>query len=136
MLAGLHSSQHLEPYFQPRRNRSSREKCDGGVAGPFVDGTPNEPKLCHPSPRTAKSTSSNHALIFLNERFPTVLRSTGTGLSWNIGFAIGEVMPAVVSLAAPSTQSLPTMLSVFLFGTSVLFLLGAVTAPEAKGVLH
>ena len=26
-------------------------------------------------------------LVFLNERFPTSLRASGTGLSWNIGFA-------------------------------------------------
>ncbi|POZ99902.1 MFS transporter, partial [Pseudomonas sp. MWU12-2312b] len=28
-------------------------------------------------------------LIFLNERFATELRASGTGLSWNIGFALG-----------------------------------------------
>jgi MFS transporter, MHS family, proline/betaine transporter len=37
-------------------------------------------------------------LIFLNERFPTAIRATGTGLSWNIGFAIGGMMPTFVSL--------------------------------------
>src|SRR5437879_6354182 len=39
-------------------------------------------------------------LIFLNERFPTEIRATGTGLSWNIGFAIGGMMPTAVSLSA------------------------------------
>ncbi|MGO8869146.1 MAG: hypothetical protein ACLQME_21870 [Alphaproteobacteria bacterium] len=72
-------------------------------------------------------------LIFLNERFPTALRSTGTGLSWNIGFAIGGLMPTFVSLAAGTTQELPNMLAIFLFGISVLFLAGALVIPETRG---
>lgn len=38
------------------------------------------------------------ALVFLNERFPTEIRATGTGLSWNVGFAIGGMMPTFVTL--------------------------------------
>lgn len=72
-------------------------------------------------------------LIFLNERFPTALRSTGTGLSWNIGFAIGGLMPTFVSLAATTTQELPNMLAIFLFAISVLFLAGALVIPETRG---
>ena len=72
-------------------------------------------------------------LIFLNERFPTALRSTGTGLSWNIGFAIGGIMPTFVSLAAPNTQALPQVLAVFLVAISVLFLVGAAVSPETRG---
>ncbi len=75
-------------------------------------------------------------LIFLNERFPTALRSTGTGLSWNIGFAIGGMMPTFVSLASPTTQDLPTALAGFLVAISLLFLLGAFLAPESKGRLE
>ena len=30
------------------------------------------------------------AMIFLNERFPTVVRASGTSLSWNLGFAVGR----------------------------------------------
>ena len=72
-------------------------------------------------------------LIFLNERFPTALRSTGTGLSWNIGFAIGGIMPTFVSLAAPTPQDLPRTLAIFLAAISILFLTGAFLAPETKG---
>ena len=45
-------------------------------------------------------------LIFLNERFPTALRASGTGLSWNIGFALGGMMPTFVSLVSggPATD--------------------------------
>ena len=75
-------------------------------------------------------------LIFLNERFPTALRSTGTGLSWNIGFAIGGMMPTLVSLTAATTQSLPIVLAWFIAGISILFLIGAFIAPETKGGLR
>ena len=66
------------------------------------------------------------------ERFPTALRSTGTGLSWNIGFAIGGTMPTFVSLFSPAPADLPNMLAIFVFGISVLFLAGALTIPETK----
>ncbi len=72
-------------------------------------------------------------LVFLNERFPTALRSTGTGLSWNIGFALGGIMPTFVSLAAPTTQDLPVVLAAFSFGISVIFLIGAFIIPETRG---
>ena len=75
-------------------------------------------------------------LIFLNERFPTALRSTGTGLSWNIGFALGGMMPTFVSLASPTTQDIPTALAAFLVAISIIFLLGAFIAPETRGRLE
>jgi MFS transporter, MHS family, proline/betaine transporter len=72
-------------------------------------------------------------VIFLNERFPTALRATGTGLSWNIGFAIGGMMPTFVSLFSATPADLPSMLAIFTFGISVLFLAGALIIPETKG---
>jgi MFS transporter, MHS family, proline/betaine transporter len=75
-------------------------------------------------------------LIFLNERFPTALRSTGTGLSWNIGFAIGGIMPTFVSLLSATPADLPRMLAIFTFGVSVLFLVGALVIPETRGNLR
>ena len=76
-------------------------------------------------------------LIFLNERFPTSLRATGTGLSWNIGFALGGMMPTVVSLvAAGHGGSLAHILAVFTVATSVVFLVGALLIPETKGALE
>lgn len=81
--------------------------------------------------------SSGYApvLIFLNERFPTAIRATGTGLSWNIGFAIGGIMPTFVSLASPAPTSLPTTLAFFLAGISVIYLIGALIVPETQGNL-
>jgi MFS transporter, MHS family, proline/betaine transporter len=72
-------------------------------------------------------------LVFLNERFPTALRSSGTGLSWNVGFALGGIMPAVVTAVSPTTADLPFMLAVFTGVISVVFLIGALLIPETKG---
>lgn len=71
-------------------------------------------------------------LVFLNERFPTAIRSTGTGLSWNIGFALGGMMPTLVSLFSSTPQDLPMMLAIFTTAISVLFLIGTLIIPETK----
>ena len=71
-------------------------------------------------------------LIFLNERFPTEIRASGTGLSWNIGFALGGIMPTFVSLSAATPQDLPMVLAIFTGVISVLFLIGALIIPETK----
>ena len=74
-------------------------------------------------------------LIFLNERFPTAIRATGTGLSWNIGFAIGGILPTFVSLASPMASDVPMTLALFLGAISVIFLIGALVVPETIGNL-
>jgi len=81
------------------------------------------------------SASYAPILIFLNERFPTAIRATGTGLSWNIGFAIGGMMPTFVSLASHTPSELPVTLAVFLVAISVIFLIGAFIVPETLGRL-
>jgi MHS family proline/betaine transporter-like MFS transporter len=72
-------------------------------------------------------------LIFLNERFPTEIRATGTGLSWNIGFALGGMMPTFVSLASASPAQIPMSLSIFVVVIFVIYLTGAFLIPETKG---
>lgn len=74
-------------------------------------------------------------MVFLNERFPTGLRSTGTGLSWNIGFALGGMMPTFVSFFAATPRDLPFVLAIFLFAISLVYLIGACIIPETKGRL-
>jgi MFS transporter, MHS family, proline/betaine transporter len=76
------------------------------------------------------SASYAPILIFLNERFPTAIRASGTGLSWNIGFAIGGMMPTVVSVLAHSPVELPVVLSASLIALSVLYLIGSYVIPE------
>ena len=72
-------------------------------------------------------------LIFLNERFPTEIRASGTGLSWNIGFALGGMMPTFVSLVSGSPAEIPMSLAWFAVGVFVIYLIGAITIPETKG---
>ncbi|MGP8119681.1 MAG: MFS transporter [Xanthobacteraceae bacterium] len=72
-------------------------------------------------------------LIFLNERFPTEIRASGTGLSWNIGFALGGMMPTFVSLASSGPAQIPMSLSIFIVVIFVIYLVGAVLIPETKG---
>lgn len=72
-------------------------------------------------------------LIFLNERFPTALRASGTGLSWNIGFALGGIMPTFVSLASPTTAAIPMSLAIFSAAVYSIYLVGSAIVPETKG---
>ncbi|WP_029049526.1 MFS transporter [Cupriavidus sp. amp6] len=74
-------------------------------------------------------------LIFLNERFPTSIRASGTGLSWNIGFALGGMMPTLASLAAGTPADLPMILGVFLAAVTLVYLVGAAVVPETMGRL-
>lgn len=72
-------------------------------------------------------------MIFLNERFPAKMRASGTGLSWNIGFALGGVMPTVVSLVSTSPQDIPHVLAVTSVLLSLVYLVGAKVSPETQG---
>lgn len=74
-------------------------------------------------------------LIFLNETFPTALRATGTGLAWNVGFALGGMLPTLVSLAADGPSQVPTMLAIFSTAVTVVYLVGAFMTVETKGNL-
>jgi MHS family proline/betaine transporter-like MFS transporter len=82
------------------------------------------------------SASYAPMLVFLNERFPTSIRASGTGLSWNIGFAIGGMMPTVVSVLSKESSQLPTILAYSLVGVSVLYLIGAIIIPDTKTDLN
>ena len=72
-------------------------------------------------------------LVFLNERFPTAIRSSGTGLSWNIGFAVGGMMPTFVTVLAGSVAGIPMSLTIFLSAMALLLLVGSSIAPETRG---
>jgi MHS family proline/betaine transporter-like MFS transporter len=77
--------------------------------------------------------SNGPLLVFLNERFPTEIRASGCGLSWNVGFAIGGLAPTFVSVASPSVSELPVISALFILGAALIYLLGAVLAPETRG---
>ena len=75
-------------------------------------------------------------LIYLNESFPTALRATGTGLSWNVGFALGGILPTLVSLTARAPSHIPAVLSAFTVGVTLVYLAGAFLTPETRGNLE
>jgi MFS transporter, MHS family, proline/betaine transporter len=61
------------------------------------------------------------------------LRASGTGLSWNIGFALGGMMPTFVSLASTTMAQIPTSLAIF---SAVIFVIYALSIPETRGNFH
>jgi hypothetical protein len=71
--------------------------------------------------------------VFLNERFPTTMRTSGVGFSWSVGFAIGGVAPTFTLLAAHTPAQLPLTLTAFLVGSSILYLIGGLLVPETRG---
>lgn len=73
--------------------------------------------------------------VFLNERFPTYIRASGTALIWNIGFAIGGLMPTFVTLASPTTADIPSRVVIFVGGAILVYLIGALLNPETRGRL-
>lgn len=72
-------------------------------------------------------------LIFLNERFPTSIRATGTSLSWNMGFAIGGMMPTIVTALSPEISDFPSRLAATV---GIMVLLGVIAAFFAGETKH
>ncbi|HEY4353581.1 MAG TPA: MFS transporter [Paraburkholderia sp.] len=75
-------------------------------------------------------------VIVLNERFPTEIRSSGTAISWNIGFAIGGSMPTLVSLLASQVGLLPFTLATVSAIVSAVYLGVVLLMPETKGAMR
>jgi len=69
-------------------------------------------------------------VLFLNRRFPTAIRASGTALSWNIGYAIGGFMPTLVTLATHRTSEIATWLGVFVGAAMIVFLVLNWLVPE------
>jgi MFS transporter, MHS family, proline/betaine transporter len=72
-------------------------------------------------------------LVFLNERFPTAIRASGTGLNWNTGFAIGGILPTFISLTSPTVSDIPSRVIIFIVVAILVYLLGALLNPETRG---
>jgi MHS family proline/betaine transporter-like MFS transporter len=79
-------------------------------------------------------TATAPILIFLNERFPTRIRATGTAMSWNVGYALGGMTPTLVTLLSPEVGDIPSRLVIVTAVAAVLFLLGAAVMPETKEI--
>ena len=72
-------------------------------------------------------------MIFLNERFPTAIRATGTAFCWNVGFALGGLVPLAVSLLSPRIADIPSRLTWFALLASACLILGPMVCEETKG---
>lgn len=72
-------------------------------------------------------------LIILNERFPTSVRSSGTAISWNIGFALGGSMPVMVSLLSKAASDLPVVLAITTATISIIYLVSIFYLAEPRG---
>ncbi|MFD9663601.1 MFS transporter [Rhodococcus sp. NPDC059968] len=74
-------------------------------------------------------------MAFLNERYPTALRSRGTAVSWNTGFMLGGLTPTFVNLLSPTIDDVPGRLAIFLIGALIVFLVAVSSSPETRGNL-
>jgi MFS transporter, MHS family, proline/betaine transporter len=72
-------------------------------------------------------------MIFLNERYPTALRSRGTGISWNTGFMLGGLLPTFVNLFSPAIGDVPGRLAIFIVASILVFLVAVWVSPETRG---
>lgn len=72
-------------------------------------------------------------VVFLNERFPTRIRATGTAVSWNAGFAIGGMTPTLVTGLSPTVDDFPMVLAITLAVASIVYLVGAAVVGETRG---
>ena len=74
-------------------------------------------------------------MIFLNERYPTAIRSRGTAVSWNTGFMLGGLLPTFVNLLSPQVRDIPGRLAIFIVLSVVVFLVAVAVSPETRGAL-
>ncbi|MEJ2675943.1 MAG: MFS transporter [Acidihalobacter sp.] len=75
-------------------------------------------------------------LIILNERFPTRLRSTGTSVSWNVGFSAGGALPVLVSFLSKQALDLPSILAVTTCLIGLIYLITASLSQETGGEMN
>jgi pimeloyl-ACP methyl ester carboxylesterase/predicted MFS family arabinose efflux permease len=69
-------------------------------------------------------------MIYLNERFPTKVRATGTALCWNIGYALGGMTPMLVAYFSPQVADVLSRLVFFSIASALLFIVGALFNPK------
>ncbi|WP_248761433.1 MFS transporter [Pseudarthrobacter sp. SSS035] len=75
-------------------------------------------------------------MVFLNERYPTAIRSRGTAITWNTGFMLGGLLPTFVNLLSPTVADIPIKLALFLAASTLIFIAVVLTSPETRGRLE
>ena len=69
---------------------------------------------------------------FLTELFPTSMRGSGQGFSYNMGRAIGSLFPLMIGLSSQS-MALGEAIGVFAGTAYGVMILAALTLPETAG---
>jgi sugar phosphate permease len=69
---------------------------------------------------------------FFSELFPTAVRGSGQGFSYNLGRGLGALFPSLVGLCS-SHMPLGRAIAVFAGGAYLLMALGVLMLPETSG---
>jgi MFS family permease len=72
-------------------------------------------------------------LIMLNERFATSVRSSGTAISWNVGYALGGSTTILVSLFSKTPQDLPKGLAIATAILSLVYIGSILSLGKPRG---
>jgi MFS family permease len=80
----------------------------------------------------AQSAMNSGVGPFLSELYPTRLRATGQGFSYNVGRGLGAIFPALVGLAAASV-GLTTAIALAATAAYAIVVAGTLALPETKG---
>lgn len=92
--------------------------------------------LCGALMVMASGAISAPLIIFINELFPTEVRSTATAFSWNVGYGLSGMLPTFVTAVSAGPETVIPVL----IGTSLViaagFLLMMVRTRETRGALE
>ncbi|MNN20908.1 putative sialic acid transporter [compost metagenome] len=69
---------------------------------------------------------------FLSELFPTSVRATGQGFSYNVGRVVAASFPPLIGLLS-GTYSLPSVMAAFALSSFACVIFAALALPETKG---
>ncbi|ASR36714.1 hypothetical protein BAY61_18820 [Prauserella marina] len=84
----------------------------------------------------ASGAISAPLIIFVNELFPTEIRSTATAFSWNVGYGLSGLLPTLVTgISAGVSSIIPTLIVVSAV-LSAVFLALTLRAKETRGALN
>ncbi|WP_338599203.1 MFS transporter [Sulfolobus tengchongensis] len=74
-------------------------------------------------------------MSYVNENFPTKIRSTGVSLSWNIGFLIGNTVPLLLTLALyySSITLFPVVETIAMATLSISVVIISLISHETRG---
>lgn len=84
----------------------------------------------------ASGATSAPLIIFLNERFPTEVRSSATAFTWNVGYGLSGMVPTLVTAVSAGVAGVIPTLIVLSFVVTAAFVVLVATAKETRGRLE